>query len=90
VFPDQLDEILRRISGECRFTEMRIARDEILGPCVDVCEVTASATRDNYLSPHLGVMLKHQDSAPTLSRLDRTKKPGCTAADDDKVVSQGR
>lgn len=87
VFPDEPDEIFRRVSGEGRFTEMGILRNEVLGGGVDVREVAPAPARDYYLAADLCVALDDQDLTAALSGLDRAKETGSSAANDYGIES---
>ena len=57
VFLYELDEIRRSVAGKSGFAEVRILRNEVFRRSVDVREVAASATGDDYLAPELRVAL---------------------------------
>lgn len=87
MFFDEFDKILRRIAGQCRFTEMQILGNKILGPCVNVCKITPTAAGDDDFAPDFGVMLDDQDSFVPFARLDSAKQPRRSTADDDGVIN---
>ena len=87
---DEFDHVSGTISGECRLTEMRILRYEILRTDIQIGKVASPAARDDDLSPNLGIVFDDEDAFPTPARLNSAEQPRSTAADDDRVKSHGR
>lgn len=83
---NEFDEIPRRVAGQRRFAEVRIAGNKIFGPRVDIRKIAAAAARDKNFAADLRVMFDDQNAPPAFSRFDRAKKAGRTAADNDAVV----
>lgn len=82
----EADKVRRPVAGKGRFTEMRILRNKIFGPAVNVGKIASPAARYDDLSAYLSIVLDNQYSLAAFSRGYRAKKPSCTAADDDGVV----
>ncbi len=65
---------------------MRVLRDEILAPDMNIRKVAPPAAGDDDLAPNLGVMLDNQHLFPAFAHFNSAKQPGRTAADYDRVV----
>ncbi len=64
VLLNQGHEVCRSVSGQRRFSKMRIRRKKILGSSVQVCEIAASAARDqDLLADPLGAFENHYPPA---------------------------
>ena len=88
MFFDEVNKIRGSISRQRRFTKMRVLRDKIFGPCVDICKITPSAAGDDYLAANLGVMLNDEHPFPMPPGGNSAKQPGRTTADDDRINNQ--
>src|SRR5688500_3397521 len=82
---DQIDKVFRCITRKRGFAEMWILRNEVFRRGMEVREVTATAAGNYDLSSYLRVALKQQHLASAFARLDRTEKPGRSAAYDDNI-----
>ena len=83
--PYELNEIGRRVSGECGLSKVWVLGDEVLGGGINVCEITPAAPGDQDLPADLGIMLQQRNAKAAFSRVRGAEKPGSTAADDDRV-----
>ena len=72
VLLDQSDEIRRRVSRQRGLTEMRVGREEIVGPAMQIGKVTAAASGDEDLLADTVGVLQHGHTAATLASLDGT------------------
>src|SRR5262249_20344230 len=87
---DQPDEVVRRISGERRFVEVRISGNEVLGPGVDVCKVASSASGyPNFLADRF-VAFENQNRSSALSRFNRAHQAGSTSSNNHDVIEHTR
>jgi hypothetical protein len=82
---NESNEIFGRISGEGRFMEVRITRNELLGRGVDIREVAPSAAGYPDLLARGFVALDNQNRAPSFSRLDSAHQTGRPGPDHDDV-----
>ena len=64
---DQGDEVVLGVAGQGRLAEVRVGRQERLGPRVQVGEIAAATTGDQDLLADLVGMLQHQHPAPALA-----------------------
>ena len=88
---DQSDKIRRRIPRQRRFGKVRIRRNEILGPAINIREIAAPAARNqNLFAEPLG-MFEHRHAPPPLARLDRAHQSRSATAKNQsiKFVDQG-
>ena len=87
VLLDQGDEVVLGVARQRRLAEMRIGRQERLGPAAEVGEVAAAAARDQDLLADLVGVLQHQHAAPALAGAQGAHQAGGAAARDDDVVA---
>ena len=84
--PHKSDEVVRRISGEGRFVEVWISRNEVLGRGAGVGKVASSASGyPNFLADRF-VAFEKQNGSSALSRFDRAHQPGSTGANNHDIV----
>ena len=55
---DQIDKICRRVTLQSRFGKMRVGRYEVFGRNIEICEITATATRNENFPTGLGSMIQ--------------------------------
>jgi hypothetical protein len=80
----QGDEVVLRIARQRRLAEMRIGREEGLGPAVRVGEIAAPAARDQDLLADLLGVIEQQHLAPALAGAQRAHQArGAGTRDDD-------
>ena len=89
VLLDQLDEIALRVAGQRRLAEMRIVREESLGPRLEVGEIAAPAARDQDLLADLLGMLEQQHPAAALAGADGAHQTGGAGARNDDIETSG-
>jgi hypothetical protein len=65
------NKIGRSVSGESRFGEVRIRRNEIVRSAIYVGEIAASSTGDENFLPGAFRTFKHSNAAAALARLNR-------------------
>jgi hypothetical protein len=83
------DEIGRRLASQRRLGKVRVRREEILGPAMDVREIAASAAgNENLLAETVGVF-KNGDAASTPTGLDCTHQAGCATSENQCVETIG-
>jgi hypothetical protein len=63
---DESDKIRRRVARQRGAREMRVVREKVLGPAVDVGEVAAAAAGDEDLATDLIVAFEHHDAPAPL------------------------
>nr|CAD7037584.1 hypothetical protein RP007_04591 [Rhizobium sp. P007] len=76
MFFDKGDEIARRISGKRGFGEMRVGREIIPRPGVDIGKVTAAAAGDADLFARRFRMVENDDGAAALAGADGAHHAG--------------
>src|SRR5438270_10756163 len=86
VAPHNADEVIGGESSESGFMEIGIARNEVFGRGVDVCEVASAAAGNSDFLAGRVVPLEHRHRPAALSRLDRAHQPGSAGSDDDDIV----
>lgn len=70
MFLDQRDEIMLRVSRQCRLAEVRIVREEVRGLAVQVRKIAAATARHQDLLSNLVGALKHDNAAATTGSRD--------------------
>ena len=83
---DQLDKILRAVTGQGGAAKVRILREEIFRLGVEVGKVAAPATGDANFFAELVIMIDEQYPFAPLPRHPRTHHACSTSTDDDDVV----
>src|SRR5262249_36215978 len=84
------DEVLRRISGERRFVEVRISGNEMLSRGVNVGKVASSTSGNpNFLADRF-VAFENQNRSSALARFDRAHQAGSAGAHNHDVVDHTR
>ena len=82
---DQGDEVVLRVARQRRLAEVRVGREERLGPRLEVGEIAAAAARDQDLLADLLGMVEQQHPAAALAGAQRAHQAGRAGADDDDV-----
>jgi len=78
---DESDKVCGRVTGERRFREVRICRNEIIGLAIDICKIASPAARNKYfLADALGTF-ENGDAATALPSFDRAEEAGCSGAE---------
>lgn len=65
-------EVCGSVSGQCRFSEMRIGSEKVVGSGVQVREIAASATRDQDLFADALGVFKNQHPPAAFAGFDGT------------------
>ena len=88
---DQCDEVRWSVACQRGLCEVRIGREKILGPAVEVGEVAATAAGDeNFFAEPVGVV-EDGDAASALAGFDGAHQARCAAAENQcvEVMSHG-
>ena len=85
VFPDEVDEVRRRIPRESGLMKILVFGNEIVRCRVEVREVTTSASGDfDFLTDGI-VVLEDRYVPPAVAGLDGAHQAGGATSDDDNV-----
>src|ERR1700675_2066870 len=92
VYLDQGNKVSGRVTRQRRLREMRIGRNKIFWPAIQVGEIVPAAARNQDLLADVLGALKHQHAATPLTCFDGAHQPGRARAQHDRVelVSHGR
>ncbi len=90
MFFDQPHEVGGGVAGERRLGEVGIGGEEVLRTGVQVCEIAAAATRDQYLLADSICAFKHHDATSALAGFDGAHQAGSACSENDDVVSLNR
>ena len=82
---DEPDEIRRRVARQRRFREVRIGREEVVGPRVQVGKVGAASSGDQDLLARPLRALQHSDAASAAAGFDRGHQ-ACRARSEDEDI----
>jgi hypothetical protein len=89
----QIDEILRFVTPQRRFGEMRVGRDiaflRVLAGRVDIGEIAPPAARNQDFLPRSACMVDHQHLPPALPRRRGAHQPRSARAQYDGIVISG-
>ena len=83
---DQLDKIMRAVTGQGGAAEVRILREEIFRLGAEVGKVAAPATGDTNFFAELVIVIDEQYPFATLPGHPCTHHAGSTRTDDDDIV----
>ena len=82
---DECDEIRGRISGQRRFAEVRVLRQEVVRSAMQIGEIATPAAGDEDLFADAIGVLQHGGTAATFTGFDGTHQAGGPAAENDYV-----
>jgi hypothetical protein len=80
---DEVDEVLRGVSGEGGAVEVGVVGDVLLGGGPEIGEVAAATAGDEDLATDLIVAFEEQDFAAALGGFEGAEEAGCAGAEDD-------
>jgi hypothetical protein len=83
------DEVIRRVSGQRGFCEVRIGGDEIFGHAMNVREVAATSAGDEDFFADAVGMIEKGDAASALAGFDGAHESGGACAEDEGVEGMG-
>ena len=83
---DKLDEVMRRVEGECGLGEMRIGRKKAVRRAVDIGEIAPASAGDENLAAGLGVVVE-QDYPSTTPAGDGCAHQTCGAGSQNNYIA---
>ncbi|MNI70288.1 hypothetical protein D3C73_1260930 [compost metagenome] len=84
---DHLDEVVGRVTRQCRLAEMRIGRQEVGRGGAGVGEVAAATAGHQDLLADLVGVVDDVHMPASLARRDRGHQPGCAGTDHQHVAA---
>ena len=86
---DHINEVVRRVAREGGFCEMRILRNEIIRPAMDIGKITATAARDTNFLAGLGRVIEDKNGLASRASDGPAHEARSACADNDDVVVCG-
>src|SRR3981081_946691 len=85
---DQGQKVLRRKSGQSRLAEMRIGRQKVFRPAMQIGEIAPAATGDEDLLAYAVGTFEHRHPPPAFAGFDSAHEPRGAPADPGNIESR--